>query len=557
MRSLKECLFLRPTRGRYLAEIRSYAGRHATFADLKELEALLARTVAEEAVSPELLRTLGWIRDRTGRPYSAIRCLTLAGSDQSPTVDGVRELVRLRVRVGEYDRELEHFLDAYAPRALLFDPKNRLAPRWSELEAASREAAARPSVRNLHRLARAYAFTGWVSEALQVYDRLLMSDPAEDLEVIESEVQTCLSFLNLVRVLDRYFETRYKRVKEGGSAGSLTEVLKDLARLARLHAGVRDAGPLPVLSYAFIGSVMDREASRDHPLIRYFDRFNHYFLVGQRDGGPPEALICARLFEQPEVDRPRFGRSVPHRYVLGHHLKVRSFRESLDQNLGGVTIGREFLLNMDFIHRWRRTVLEVHHKFSMPELKGDLFHDEAMPAEDREQALDIDSPLSTKLRLFHLYCEEAGARAGDPIVFLEMVRTHEEGHVLDAARYLPVMSNLWRVLGLAASNGFSPLSVEAFLEGNAETTALAEGPAPRLSAAQLIGFLPSARTAPPHSLGYYEVVKRIVEEIYDHPERFPEIDRKRNILQQLPRVPPDKLRALGRLVAGERHLAAE
>jgi len=557
MRSLKECLFLQPTRARYLAEIRRYAGQHATFAELKEFEDLLGRTLAEDSASPELLRTLAWIRDRTGRPYSAIRCLMLAAANQSPTVDGIRELIRLRVRVGQYEQALQHFFESYAPRALLVDRKNGLRPRWVELEAASREATARPSARNLHRLARAYAFAGWVAEALQVYDRLLLSEPDEDPEVIEKEVRACLNFLNLVRVLDRYFETRYKRVREGRSGGSLAEVTKDMARLARLHAGVQDAGPLPILSYAFIGSVMDREASRDHPLIRYFDRFNHYFLLGQRAGGPPEALICARLCEEDEVMRPRFGRRVPHRYVLGHHVKVRSFRESLDQNLGGVTIGREFFLNMDFIHRWRRNVLETHEKFSAPELKGDLFHDEAMPAASREEALDIDSPLATKLRLYYLYCEEAGARAGDPTVFIEMVRTHEEGHVLDADRYLPVMSNLWRVLSLAVSNGFSPLAVEAYLEGNAESTALAEGPAPRLSVAQLIGFLPSSRSAPPHSLGYYDVVKRIVEEIYDDRKGFPEIDRKRNVLQQLPRVPPEKLRALGRMVARERNLAAE
>jgi Tfp pilus assembly protein PilF len=557
MRSLKECLFLQPTRRRYLAEIRRYAGRHATFVQLKELEDLLARTVAEETVSAELLRTLAWIRDRTGRPYSAIRCLTLAEGKPCATVAGIRDLIRLRVRVGQYERALEHFFESYAPHALLLDRKNRLRPRWVELEAASHEASARPSARNLHRLARAYVSAGWVAEALQVYDRLVLAEPDEDPEVIEKEVRACLNFLNLVRVLDRYFETRYKRVKEGRSGGSLAEVTKDLARLARLHAGVRDAGPLPILSYAFIGSVMDREASRGHPLIRYFDHFNHYFLVGQRSGGPPEALICARLYEDDEVMRPRFGRRVPHRYVLGHHVKVRSFRESLDQNLGGVTIGHEFFLNMDFIHRWRRSVLETHQKFSGPELKADLFHDEAMPAASREEALDIDSPLATKYRLYYLYCEEAGDHAADPVVFLEMVRTHEEGHVLDADRYLPVMSNLWRVLSLAVSNGFSPLAVEAYLEGNAESTALAEGPAPRLSIAQLIGFLPTSRSAVPHSLGYHDVVKRIVEEIYDHPKRFPEIDRKRNILQQLPRVPREKLRALGRKMARERNLAAE
>ena len=54
-------------------------------------------------------------------------------------------------------------------------------------------------------------------------------------------------------------------------------------------------------------------------------------------------------------------------------------------------------------------------------------------------------------------------------------------------------------------------------------------PAPHLSLAQLVSFLPSADSAPPHSYGYHDAVAWIVREVYDHPARFPGIDRRRNI----------------------------
>lgn len=554
MRSLKECLFLRPTEARYLGELRRYATRHASFRDLKELEELLQTARAEHPDSSEVRHTLGWIRDRVGRPYSSIRCLRQAGRGNGMTVEAQRELIRVLVRMGQYREAFEAF-QRYVPAATLFAPENRLRPRWEALRDATLRVGANPGAEELGHLARAYARAGWVANALQVYDRLRAFgsvDPS-----IEAEAVGCLHFLGFLRVVDGYFESRYKAFKRDHRPGSLNEVLADLSRLAHVHGGAAASGPLPVASYAFIGSVLDRAKSRTHPIVRMLDRYNHYLLIGQRVGGPPEAVVCARLDEREPETRSRLGRSVPHRYILGCNLKVRSFRESLDQHIGGVTIGHEYYLNLDFIHRWRHTVVEVHDAFASPAGREDLFHDEAPSAADRGEALDLSSPLATRKRLFFLFCESWGGRAPDVETFVEMVRAHEEGHVLDAARYLPVMNNLWRILSLAGGNGFSAMGVEGYLEGNAEITALAEGPAPKLSLAQLIGFLPSAGSAPPHSYGYHDAVERIVRVVYDDAERFPEIDRHRNILQQLPLLNDAKLRALGRQLAEERGLTVD
>lgn len=551
MRSLKECLFLQPTRSVYLEELREYAARHATFADLRELEDVLTRTAAAHPRHAELLTTLAWIHERTGRPYSAIRLLETGGRESELDAAAAWSLIGLHMRMGQYDRALAQFFRD-VPRALLLDPTNRLRPRWERLEEAVQRATQAPTPAHLGDLARACAGAGWVREALQVYDRLRVAGPIPP--EIEREIAECTAFLRFVTVLEDYFEGRYKRYRQDGERGSLEEVLRDLSRFARLEAGVPDPGPLPVETYAFIGAMIDREQSRSHPITRYFERFNHYLLVGQRSGGPPEALVCARLHDNPAADRPRFGRRVPHRFIVGHDVKVRSFRESLDQNLGGVTVAREFFLNMDFIRRWRNAVVRTCREFSDPERRADLFHDPPLLVASREEALDVTEPWATRDRLLVRYGEEAGAAASDIAVFLDMVRTHEEGHVLDAERYLPLASNLWRILKLAAATGFSPLGVEAHLEGNAEVTALAEGLAPRLSLAQLVGFLPAADAAPPHSVGYFGLLQRLVAAVYDDPARFPGIDRRRNILQQLVLLEPEALRRLARESARERNL---
>jgi len=551
LRCLKECLFLQPMRGLYLEELRKYAERHANFTDLSHLEKVVQKVTDEDPVNAQALQTLGWLRDRTGRPFSALDLLTRADRLEGLGPGAVRTLLRIHVRMGQYDRALERFQD-YIPPSILLGPKNRLRSRWLEVVAATRAVMEAPTGPALYRLARAYSRAGWVEEALQVYDRLRVVNPGAP--GLEREVQACTSFLNLLEVMRNYFENLYRTFKKGGDVGNLEDALRDFSRYARLNAGVDDPGPLPVKTFSLIGAVLDRDEAETHPLGRYFERFNHYFILGQRGGSPPEAMISGRLYEEQGVTRPRFGRTVPHRFILAYHVRVRSYRESLDQNLGGVTIGRELFVNLDFIHHWRGQVLKTYRDFSRPDMRADLFHDPAESAASRSEALDTSNPLATKQRIYYLYCRDAGEKAGDVATFLDMVRTHEEGHILDAERYLPILSNLWRVLGLALKGGFSTRTVEGHLEGNAEATAMAEGPAPRLSLAQLIGFLPSPESAPPHSLGYHGIVSRIVEEVYDDAERYPQVDRNRNILQQLHLLEPQTLRRLARQIAGERHM---
>lgn len=553
MGRLREALLLQPARVRYHRAFRSFADRHASLETLAEIGRYLDKQLVTHPDHPEIVHTLGWIRLRIGRPYDALRLLERAERLGADPVDILRDTIEADVRVGRYRSAFERFR-RFAPNTLLFAEDNAIRERWFDVLRAT-EAADRASTgQNLQALARAYASVGWVDEALQVYDRIRLSEP-ERVGIAE-EVVACRNFLRLVEVLGDYFEKRYKAFIKNGQTRGLAEVLRDVARHARLIADVEDPGAPPVNSFAFLGTVLDGAGAESHPLVRYFDRFNHYLMIGQRAGGPSEAILCERLVFERRASRPRFGRTVAHRYVLGHHVKVRSFRESLDQNLGGVTVGLEFFVNMDFVQRWRRAVLGTWRRFSDPEAKADLFHDEALPAADREAALALDTPLDVKRRLFFRFCESAGPDAHDVERYVEMVRTHEEGHILDAERYLPVTWNLWRSLGLFFENGLSAGAIEGHLEGNAELTALAEGPSPLLSLSQIVGFLPARDAAPPHSIGYYDVARRICAEIYDHPDRYPGIDRSRVILQQLDRLTPEELRTLGRELATERNMAA-
>ncbi|MFO0984028.1 MAG: hypothetical protein U1E76_20295 [Planctomycetota bacterium] len=68
-------------------------------------------------------------------------------------------------------------------------------------------------------------------------------------------------------------------------------------------------------------------------------------------------------------------------------------------------------------------------------------------------------------------------------------------------------------------------------------------------------YLPPSRDPiTTHGLGYVTLTERIVAYVDAHPERFPEISRDRNILQQLPRLTAGELTAIGRVLASEEGL---
>jgi len=134
------------------------------------------------------------------------------------------------------------------------------------------------------------------------------------------------------------------------------------------------------------------------------------------------------------------------------------------------------------------------------------------------------------------------------------VLKHEEAHLVDADRHLPVMRHPFRNLGLAFKGGFSAAEILAILERNAQLTAIAEGPDPRLALATCCAALGGGGA---HANGYEQIVGAFVDEIHEQPERYPEIDTTRVIVQQLHRLPDGKIRDLARAVSRDWRVSEE
>jgi len=155
-----------------------------------------------------------------------------------------------------------------------------------------------------------------------------------------------------------------------------------------------------------------------------------------------------------------------------------------------------------------------------------------------------------------------GPRADEGLVSLDelvhITELHEEGHLCDRTRFLPLSRHLGAALGLLMDAGFSATGVAQLLEYRAELTALCEAPDPRVVLVSILSAAESGGNVTPHPAGYRELLGDLVavldRQVDAHPERWTQIDPQRVLVHQLHRLEPEQVRALALLLARRKGL---
>jgi len=157
---------------------------------------------------------------------------------------------------------------------------------------------------------------------------------------------------------------------------------------------------------------------------------------------------------------------------------------------------------------------------------------------------------------------EAGAKVLGEVTLDELVRvtgTHEEGHLCDRTRFLPISRHLGAAFVFALECGFSPQRVQEMLEYRAQLTALCDAPDPRVSLAQVLDASEGGLNgSTPHAAGYTLLLEDFLhvfdEELARDPARFPAVDPERTLVHQLHRLTPGELRELALQLARKKRL---
>jgi len=148
----------------------------------------------------------------------------------------------------------------------------------------------------------------------------------------------------------------------------------------------------------------------------------------------------------------------------------------------------------------------------------------------------------------------AGADCIELGELVEYVAVHEEGHLCDRTRFLPLHRNLGSALFLLLDNGFSPAAIQERLEYRAQLTALCSLPEPRIAFVDVVQSAEVADDGPlPHAKAYRRLLKDLLEqldlELERHAENWPQLDRDRTLMHQLHHLSGDDVRRLALLLA--------
>ena len=129
------------------------------------------------------------------------------------------------------------------------------------------------------------------------------------------------------------------------------------------------------------------------------------------------------------------------------------------------------------------------------------------------------------------------------------VAVHEQGHLCDRTRFLPLSDNLPKLLLFAARMSFSPSAIQEGLEYRAQLTAMCEVADPRLPLVELLDTLDTdGATSLPHPAAYGALLSDLLElldrKLENNPERWPALSPDHRLLHQLHRLRPDEVRFL-------------
>jgi hypothetical protein len=286
------------------------------------------------------------------------------------------------------------------------------------------------------------------------------------------------------------------------------------------------------VEFAFVGKLVDPSLASDEPLVRACARHGMLLVLGQRRGGPPEAFLADVVRREPLSSVRLRGTEVEREVVWTGRRHLSGYQEWAGAgDIAGLALDRLVIVDLHAVAAWEgglrrdRARLLPHRA----EVLGE-------PALEDPPVTSVDDPAGVDRRLLL----DAGIDVAAEVL------VHEDAHLVDAARHLPVGSHPFRNFGLALSRGFGAEEILGYLERNAQLCAITEGPGPRGALAACCAALGGQGA---HATGYREIVAGIVEEIRANPARYPAIDQDRVIVQQLHRLSDEEVRGAARELA--------
>ena len=146
------------------------------------------------------------------------------------------------------------------------------------------------------------------------------------------------------------------------------------------------------------------------------------------------------------------------------------------------------------------------------------------------------------------------------ISFEELIRgiaTHEEGHLCDRTRFLPLSHHLFPALGLLLDAGLAPERVAETLEYRAQLVALCATDDPRITLADVLDAAADGTGVTAHAAAYRRLLADMLEVLDGVLDEFPSLDGDHFLAHQLHRLRAEETRDLALRLARRKAMIAD
>ncbi len=303
-------------------------------------------------------------------------------------------------------------------------------------------------------------------------------------------------------------------------------------------------------------------------LASVLDKLGRFAIVGQVMGSdPPDAVLLQRVHVI-EESGSHLGTAWKGTTAWCDGTEVRSRAGRLGASIAGAALHEGYWIDIDAVRRerddWQRFEREffsvddgrVERALALRGLPLATLATYSKP-DRRESGVFLGQSDRVRLAILAQRRREQGSLAHGLVGLDELIANtaiHEQAHLCDRARFLPISRNLGRVLAFVATVGLNPSKIAERLEYRAELVALCRAKDPRVV---LVGLLRASEQREggltPHASAYAQALRDFLsvldQELTRDPTKWPELSPDHFLVHQLHRLGAEKVRQLGLLVA--------
>ena len=489
---------------------------------------------------------------------------------------------------GEVLRALEDWF-ASQPKVLT-EVRPEVLASWQELRGDCENWQERPEARSAAELCQSLLAVGWFAEA-QAFARA-MPEGLELDTALDVERRASSALVALERIRELMFALDKGEARVGGTevqVASLEDLLGAVAGILQQAGWVDGPGAQAIVDSPLLGVGGVARVVHPGPVAAKWD--GEYAPLGETIPGLAQALFAlgrVGLFGA-ALGVPPDGtvlRLVGHETIQGEHLGV-PFHGTLlwcdgvdvggaamrqGGSIAGAALHEGYYVDLAELRRTLESWTIWNRRWENEDLREPLLQALEDPGLPVEAVLELLGPgeadgdgvfrpqgspwtsldpllrQSDRVRLAVLLERGQDGELGR-VDFDEIVQVtgiHEEGHLCERSRFLPVHKNLGALLAFAARENFSPLKIQQALEYRAELTALCVVPEPRLVLVDMLDLAQQGGGLTPHAEAYRRLLKDLVLELGRRAEEGAggwQPSREFLLVHQLHRLPPEELRA--------------